>query len=250
MALPSAHFADRPWLSGPNSWVKQRLDKSSTVISATIDLEAIITDQTKLAVMLHEIPYCMERTLLVLGRLVDTHDDASMFTYGSCIVYLTGFCARMAHENPGWFNQPMGKKTVGECIVEVVQSNAKLWRANVPLRAAIDIAEGSKGIDTIPGINNTSAMLNKVMECPDMLEWTNRFANETKQSRWAELTLAVTLQWCITKTPNDLLKYIVNEVRISSFSLSPSLHLSHPFIIFNCNGCVSLFIISIHAGCY
>ncbi len=183
------------------------------VIRQAMHPDALFTDQAKLSVMLAEIPYCMERTYEVMERIVAKNDKASMFTYASCIVYLTGFCARMAHENPHWFDQDLSSSTtVGNAIVEAVTRSANFWRKNVTLRPAIDIAEGSKGIDTIPGIHVGEDMLHNVLTCPDLPEWADREANAKKPNRWGGLTLVVTLQWCISRNPTAIMRYMVAEV--------------------------------------
>ncbi len=268
--------------------------------------DALVTDMQHLQVMAREIPYCISRDYAALERIIVTNDSAAMFSYASCIVYLTGFCARLAHENAGWFSQystlgpfsdsvnpgepidfaesrgpapstpskrgggtprkgatatktpirtlstaasymaadsaancaagendasydsnsvvliqgPTGtlagfvQRTIASETVRWTQHIANLWRRNVPPRAAIDIAEGSKGIATIPGLTVGKEMLDLVLRCPDLPEWLERAeaAKSVRPERWSALTLCVTLQWTIARDPPTLLRQITEEV--------------------------------------
>ena len=249
-----------------------------TILPRKLHPNALVKDPGRLAFLLAEIPYCLQRTYRVLQDMVEKQDAASMYTYGSCVVYLTSFCARIAYENRDWFSHPFPVRpqadkrvmrgvhspirvqhvlpttennlesphhvsteamqsvdleglteeeslsatsssritpsTIGEAIVRIVQNNGLLWRAQHLDRVApaIDIAEGSRGLDITPGINVPDALLKLVQSCPDMDEWQEREARATKASRWSDLTLAVTLQWCIEKDVKGLFQYIIKEV--------------------------------------
>jgi hypothetical protein len=272
-----------------------------------ISKSALIKDPSQLLIMMREIPYCMAQPYFVLQKIIESEDHAAMYTYASCIVYLTGFCARLAHENAAWFQLPStvgpfsdsvkpsgvsntfagtGKKgaakakaaakapttptkpraaaaavaapssdalplksptpltrspsaplslalgspsqpaagaslagflqrTVASETLRWVQHSANLWRQYVTPRLAIDIAEGARGIFTIPGLQLSGEMSALVAACPDMREWEQRYeaASAVNQTtRWSELTLITTLQWCIARDPADLLTFCVTEV--------------------------------------
>jgi len=206
------------------------LTEDAPAVPIPIHPQAILCDQAKLNLIAREIPYCMFRAYEVLQRIVDRADAEAMYSFASCIVYLTAFCARMAHENSQWFAQkifvaPEGSRpsdpaliasTVGHETVRWVQRLANIWRKHVPQRAAIDIAEGARGLSMIPGLRVTPAMMSLVRACPDMNEWTQRFtvnaSNSNKPTRWSELTLIMTLQWCIAPNPTEVMRFCVEQI--------------------------------------
>jgi hypothetical protein len=104
--------------------------------------------------------------------------------------------------------------TAAKETVRWVQRAANLWRTHVPARVAIDIAEGARGIHMIPGLQVTPSMLELVKACPDMDEWRNRHVvnGGNKPGRWSELTLIVTLQWCVAKDPTEVMRFCVEQV--------------------------------------
>lgn len=115
---------------------------------------ALISDPSLLRKMLQEIPYCMYKNYQVQKHMIDVGDKDSMYRFGSCIIYLTAFCGRIAYENRSWFDLPIDvefygnsekntlkqaqrlgfeiKSTVWAETLRWIRSLGNIWRTNVP----------------------------------------------------------------------------------------------------------------------
>ena len=172
-----------------------------------------------------------------MDELVGTKDTDGFFSYGSCMVLLSAFTARIVHENT---------TTLGVVAARILASTHRLvacWVAektrrresaivspddsNIPITSCIDDAEGARGVAVFQQLSMNTTSSNDLKVLPveskvevtknstvDTIEWTerDRILRREKPPPWHDLTHMVTLQWCIDKEPNRVVRFVLDAI--------------------------------------